>query len=189
MKPFNTNNQFNRKYTGSNSYNRIIANYDIKATNILLIDEDWNKLWSYSKYDALKLWETEWKDVIQIWYNPQNNICTAKLMDLWKYKYELTKKNSEKKKVQKCPILKEIKFWYNIWDNDLNIKIKKVEDFLKEWDNVKIIWMMRWRENLYKEKLKLKIEDIIKKVETLCKPQMFKEEKNWISIILFCKGK
>lgn len=65
-------------------------------------------------------------------YNPVEMVCTAKMVDYGKYMYNKQKEEREKKKTQKAKGMKEIKFGYTIGDNDLQLKIKKTQEFLGE---------------------------------------------------------
>lgn len=168
---------------------RYYINEEIRAKKILLIDEDWQKKWLMSLDEALRLWQEQYKDVIQIWYNPNEWIVTAKLMEVWKFLYTQKKIDKEKKKNQKSNLQKEVKFWYNIWENDLNMKKEKIIEFLEDWNSVKVIWQLRWRENYYKSKMYEKVKLIEENLSEYSKSQWVREEKNWYSIILLPKSK
>ena len=67
----------------------------------------------------------------------------VKLMDFGKFKYEQKKRVSESKKKQKTSDLKEVWIKPFIEENDLNIKLKKVFEFLSDGDKVKISVMTK----------------------------------------------
>ncbi len=67
----------------------------------------------------------------------------VKIMDYGKFKYEQKKRASEARKNQKTTELKEVWVKPFIEDNDLNIKMKKVFEFLADGDKVKISVMTR----------------------------------------------
>lgn len=168
---------------------RYFVNEQIRAAKVLLLDEEWQKLGVFPLQQALDMWQQQTLDVVQIWFNPTENIATAKLVDYWKFMYLSRKQDKEKKKTQKVWWIKEIKFWYNIWENDLSIKINKSQEFLEEWYSVKFIWVLRWREFVYKAKMYENLESIAKSLEWFGKSQWIKEERNWYSMILFSKWK
>lgn len=62
-------------------------------------------------------------------------------MDYGKFKYEQKKKANEARKNQKNTEMKEVWVKPFIEDNDLNIKMKKVFEFLENGDKVKIAVM------------------------------------------------
>lgn len=65
----------------------------------------------------------------------------TKIMDFGKYKYEQKKRASEAKKKQKTIEMKEVWIKPFIEENDLQIKLKKVFEFLDEGNKVKIAVM------------------------------------------------
>ena len=65
----------------------------------------------------------------------------VKVMDFGKYKYEQKKRASEAKKKQKSIEMKEVWIKPFIEENDLQIKLKKVFEFLDEGNKVKIAVM------------------------------------------------
>ncbi|MBQ2005650.1 MAG: translation initiation factor IF-3, partial [Alphaproteobacteria bacterium] len=67
----------------------------------------------------------------------------TKIMDYGKFKYEQKKRASEARKNQKQIEMKEVWVKPFIEENDLNIKLKKVLEFLGEGNKVKIAVMTR----------------------------------------------
>ncbi len=173
----------------ASSEKRIYTNQYIRSEDMVLLDEDWEKIGFFSKNDALKKAEEESKDLIQVWFNPKDRVAIVKLMELWKYLYKKKKEESEKRKSQKSKSLKEIKFSYNIWDNDLDLKIEKAKKFLSEGHSVKLMWQLRWRENIYWDKLFERMKNIESELSDISRGQWIKKEKRWYSMILFAKIK
>ena len=181
-KPFVQRNDKNDKVT-------VYINQAIKAPTIVVLDEDKNNLWSFPRRVALQMAEDRWVDLIQMYYDPVKQVCTALLGDYWKYMYKKQKDNKEKKKAQKQKWLKELKISYSIWDNDLELKVKKWKEFLNEWYNVKYFIKLRWREKMYEEKAFLKLKWIVSSLEDVWRTQYPdpKKEVRWYSVILFSK--
>ncbi|HNY25174.1 MAG TPA: translation initiation factor IF-3 [Alphaproteobacteria bacterium] len=67
----------------------------------------------------------------------------VKIMDFGKFKYEQKKKAAEARKNQKNTEIKEVWVKPFIEENDLNIKMKKVMEFLSEGDKVKVSVMTK----------------------------------------------
>ncbi|MDR1361449.1 MAG: translation initiation factor IF-3, partial [Rickettsiales bacterium] len=67
----------------------------------------------------------------------------VKIMDYGKFKYDQKKKASDAKKNQKANELREVWIKPFIEENDLNIKMKKVFEFLGDGDKVKISVMTK----------------------------------------------
>ena len=80
-------------------------------------------------------------DLVEISVN--GNTTITKIMDFGKFKYEQKKRASEARKNQKTIEMKEVWVKPFIEENDLNIKMKKVFEFLGEGNKVKIAVMTR----------------------------------------------
>jgi translation initiation factor IF-3 len=133
--------------------------------------------------------EEQGKDLVQIKYDAESMTSTVKLVDYGKYMYQKSKDDREKRKTQKPTTLKEIKISYAIGENDLQMKLKKAIEFLKERHNVKFFIKLRGREKIYANKA---IEKLIKIKDDLAehgKSQFNtpKQEAQGYSIILFSK--
>jgi translation initiation factor IF-3 len=70
-------------------------------------------------------------------------VSTAKMVDYGKYMYDKGKEDKEKRKKQKVKEMKETKIKYGIGDNDLQMKIDKSIEFLREGHNVKFTIRLR----------------------------------------------
>ena len=88
---------------------------------------------------ALQLAMDEGLDLVEI--NANNTPPIVKIMDYGKFKYEQKKRASEARKNQKTVELKEVWIKPFIEENDLNIKMKKVFEFLNDGNKVKIAVM------------------------------------------------
>lgn len=80
-------------------------------------------------------------DLVEISTN--GNVTITKIMDFGKFKYEQKKRASEARKNQKTVEMKEVWVKPFIEENDLNIKMKKVFEFLGEGNKVKVAVMTR----------------------------------------------
>ena len=179
----------NKSFAKSNE-RMVYTNHSIKAPTIMIVDEEKNPIGSYPRRRALELAEEKGLDLVQMHYDPVEQICTAIMTDYGKYMYQKQKDFKEKKKGQKLRSLKELKISYAIWDNDLNLKIKKWKEFLEWWDNVKFSLRLRWRERIYSDKAVEKLKNIMVELESISRTQFPnpKKEAQWYSIILFSKA-
>jgi len=177
----------------NNNYHRqpmmVFTNDQIKAPNIIIIDEEWKNLWTFPRKRALEMAEEQWKDLVQIRYDQEKMTSMVKLVDYGKYMYQKQKEEKEKKKTQKPNIMKEIKMNYAIWENDLLLKMKKAKEMLWEKFNVKFSIKLKGREKIYKGKAIEKLIRIKNDLADVGKTQYEypKEEANGFSIILFSK--
>jgi len=90
---------------------------------------------------ALQIAMDEGLDLVEI--NSTNTPPIVKIMDYGKFKYEQKKRANEARKNQKTVEMKEVWVKPFIEENDLNIKLKKVFEFLDSGNKVKIAVMTR----------------------------------------------
>lgn len=168
---------------------KIYVNEAIKAFNVLLLDENWEKLWVVSRKEALEKAREKWLDLVQVWYNWKDKISICKIVDYGKYQYELKKKEKERKQSQKTKWIKEIKISYAIDENDLKMKIEKAKELLQKWYAVKFTLRLKGRENIFKDQSREKMKYIESVLSDYSKSWWIKEEGKWFSLVLFAKIK
>ena len=109
----------------------------------------------------------------------------CRLMDYGRFKYEQAKRENEARKNQKTTDLKEIRLSPRTDDHDLNVKIRKAEEFLGDGDKVKVSVSLRGRENAHPElgrQLLDKIIEALKHAAVVERPPIM--EARVISMIL-----
>ena len=104
-------------------------------------------------------------DLVEVAANADPPVC--RIMDYGKYRYEQTKKEKLAKKHQHATRIKEIRLRPNIEDHDLEVKEKRVREFLENGAKVKVSVAFRGREITHREfgkevldKLAGKLEDV-----------------------------
>lgn len=102
-----------------------------------------------SRNDALKAAEESGLDLVEI--SPMATPPVAKIVDWGKYQYQKMKELQRNKKHAKVSELKQIRLGMKIGQNDLDIKLKKVREFLEDGDKVRIQIFYRGRENAHQE--------------------------------------
>ncbi len=168
---------------------RYWINEEIRGNYVLAISEDGEKLGKLPIQKALEMAQQEEKDLIQIGYNEAEKTPVVKIMEYGKFLYQQKKLEKEKKKWQKNKGLKEITFGYGIAQNDLQIKMNKAKEFLEDWYSVKILGRLRWREFVFKDKMKERLQNIEKELLPYGKSQGIKEERTWYLLYLTPKVK
>ena len=167
----------------------VYINEMIKAPKVLLIDENGEKaLTVISRDEALRRASSQWLDLVQVAYNPLEMICTAKIVDYGKYQYDKKKDEKDKNK-KKAKWGKDIKMSYTIWDNDLQLKMRKAEEFLDDWYTVRFIVRLKWRERIFIDKVIERLKWIDQQLEAKWKSQWVKQEPNGVSLFLLPKIK
>ena len=178
----------------SNTFNKdrvfmVYLNEMIKAPNIIIVDETWANLWTFPRKRALEMAEEQGKDLVQMRYDAETMTSTVKIVDYGKYMYQKSKDDKEKRKTMKPTVLKEIKISYAIGENDLQMKMKKAIEFLKDRYNVKFFIKLKGREKIYANKAIEKLVKIKNDLAEFGKSQFEtpKQEAQGYSIILFSK--
>ena len=128
-------NRDRRPDAGPRINNRIFA----KAVQV--IDADGKNLGIMPTPQALALAMEQGLDLVEMNGNAPTPI--VKIMDFGKFKYEQKKRASEARKKQKTIELKEVWVKPFIEENDLNIKMKKLLEFLGEGNKVKVAVMTK----------------------------------------------
>lgn len=75
-------------------------------------------------------------DLVEISPNAMPPVC--KLLDYGRYKYEQAKKENEARKNQKTITLKEIRMRPRTDEHDIEVKTRKIQEFLAEGDKVRV---------------------------------------------------
>ena len=111
-------------------------NYQINAPQIRLISEDGKQIGIKDKLDALKLAQTEGKELVEI--APHAKPPVVKIIDFKKFKYLEAKKEREQRKKVKHVSVKEIRLSPFIGNHDFQTRISQAQEFLKEGNQLKI---------------------------------------------------
>ncbi|SMO49543.1 bacterial translation initiation factor 3 (bIF-3) [Balnearium lithotrophicum] len=158
-------------------------NEKIRAREVLVIDENGQKLGVMPTREALNLARERGLDLVEV--SPNANPPVCRIMDFGKYKYQMQKKMHEAKKRQKTIEVKTVKIRPRTDEHDMQVRIKQVRKFLEKGNKVKAIVMFRGREQAHVdlgEAQLLKIYDAVKDIaEMERKPK--KEGRDMIMIL------
>ena len=128
-------NRDNRRDMGPRMNNRITAK------TVQVISADGQNLGVMPIAQALQIASDDGLDLVEM--NANAPVPIVKILDYGKFKYEQKKRASEAKKNQKITGMKDVWVKPFIEENDLNIKMKKVFEFLADGNKVKISVMTR----------------------------------------------
>lgn len=142
-----------QKFNSSKSEPRIFINYGIRATQVLCIDHLNNNLGVIPFAEAMNIAKENNLDLVQMAPPGKDRPPTVRIIDHGRHKYDLSKKKKEADKRQRENIIKikEIKFRPTTGDNDLKIKARQADDFLKEGHKVKVSVTFKGREMTHQE--------------------------------------
>jgi len=125
------------------------VNGDIEAREVRLVAADGSMVGVVPIREAFSRAEEAGLDLVEV--SPTASPPVCKILDYGKFKYESQKKAAAARKKQRVIEVKEIKMRPGIDDNDYNIKMRKVREFLDEGDKVKVTLRFRGREMSHQE--------------------------------------
>ncbi len=144
---------------------RYRTNQYIRVPEVRLIDEKGEQVGVVPTAEALKRARIAGLDLIEI--SPQAKPPVCKIIDYSKFRYDLSKKEKESRKKQKNVQVKEVRLRTRIAENDFNVKLNKIREFLEDGNKVQITVMFSGREMQHKdlglavlEKVKEQVADI-----------------------------
>lgn len=137
---------------GGNIGKDIRVNEQIRAKEVRLIDINGEQLGIMPVNEALKIAEERGLDLVEVAPNVVPPVC--KILDFGKYRYQLSKKQTQKKAMG----VKEIKIRPQITEYDLGLKAKHIRRFLDEGNKAKVTMFFKGREVIRPE-LGMKVFD------------------------------
>ncbi len=137
-------------YSQQNRNNlRIIANHQIRADQLRVLDEQNKSIGVISLREALTQANEQKKDLVLI--TAQANPPVAKIIELSKFKYQQQRKLAKARKKNRTQDLKEVRLSMFMGDGDLQSKKRKIKQFLKDGDKVRLNLLFKGREVTKKE--------------------------------------
>jgi translation initiation factor IF-3 len=127
----------------------IRINEAIRASQLRVIGADGEQLGIMSASEALKIAEDAGVDLVEI--SPNADPPVAKVIDWGKYQYQKMKEQQKNRKSSKASELKQMRFGLKIGSGDLEIKLRKIREFLSAGHKVRIQIFYRGREMAHKE--------------------------------------
>ncbi|MGB1548542.1 MAG: translation initiation factor IF-3 [Alphaproteobacteria bacterium] len=124
-------------------------NEQIDVPTIRLIGANSEQIGVVSIEEGLKAAEEAGLDLVEI--SPTADPPVCKVLDYGKLKYKESKKRAEAKKKQKVIDIKEIKLRPGIEVHDYEVKLRKIMDFLREGNKVKVTMRFRGREMAHQD--------------------------------------
>ena len=121
----------------------------ISAPELRVIGSDGNQLGVLTRAEALLEAEKAGLDLVEV--SPQAQPPVARIVDWGKYIYQKTKEQQKSRRSAKITKLKQIRLGLKIGLNELDIKLRKVKEFLSQGHKVKIMVFYRGREMAHQE--------------------------------------
>ncbi|MCH2272437.1 MAG: translation initiation factor IF-3 [SAR86 cluster bacterium] len=123
---------------------RLPINDEINANKVRLIGSKGEQIGILSLGEALDKAKESSLDLVQMAKEGDPVVC--KLMDHGKHIFDSKKQKSASRKKQKRILIKEIKFRPVTEENDYQIKVNKIKNFLEEGNKAKVTLRFRGRE-------------------------------------------
>ena len=121
-----------------------MINVQIRDKEVRLIDVDGAQLGIVPGRDAQRIADEKRLDLVKISPTAKPPVC--KIMDYSKFRFEQSKKEKEARKKQRTVDIKEIRLTPSTDTHDIQVKVKRAIDFLKDGDKVKVTIRFRGRE-------------------------------------------
>ncbi len=132
-----------------NKKNFIRTNDQIRSPELRVIDDNGDNLGTLSREEALTKAHDAGLDLVEI--SPTATPPVAKIMSYGKFQYDQKKKAQKAKAKAHSVETKAIQIKMGTGDHDLNLKAKKVSDWLKKGNRVKVELFLKGRSK-YMEK-------------------------------------
>lgn len=143
----------------------LMINEQIRDREVRLIDENGEQLGVVSTKEAQDLADEKKLDLVKIAPTAKPPVC--RIMDYGKYKFDQAKKEKEARKKQKTVDVKELRLSPGIDTHDVQVKVKKANEFLKSGDKVKVSIRFRGREIGHTRAGMVILENFAKETEEL----------------------
>lgn len=140
-----------------------LLNDQIKLEKVLLLGEDGEKLGEMSLREALYHANEKKLDLMQVGEN--KNIAICKILNYNSWLYHETKRKQKQEFKNRSQEMKTINFRPVTDDNDFNLKIKKIGEFLDDNHKVKVVLKFRSREASMKEVNNAVVQKIISSLD------------------------
>jgi translation initiation factor IF-3 len=121
----------------------------IRASRVYLIDETGTPVGDTATSVALQRAEEAGLDLVVV--APNATPPVAKILDYGKFKYEEDRKE-RKNRAKKTQDIKEIRLSYNTGAGDIEVKLRKAQQFIAEGHRIKLRLKLVGREIAFKEK-------------------------------------
>ena len=124
-----------------------------------MIDEKGTNLGVLAKDAALGLARERGLDLIEV--SPGAKPPVARIINFDKFRYEEEKKEKKRRAEQRTQESKQVQVSGRTARNDLEIKARKVEQFLGEGHHVVVLMTLRGREKAHKDRAFQKLDDFL----------------------------
>ncbi len=139
---------------------RTRLNHQITAPEVRVVNEEGDQIGVMKTGQALELARENGLDLVEI--APMAKPPVVKIIDFAKFKYQQKKALTQAKKNATKTQVKTLWLTMRIGEHDMQIKAKKVDEFLADGDMVRIELRMRGREQAFPDIARTNFEKFLK---------------------------
>lgn len=143
------------------------TNEKIRSPQVMVINENGQQVGVMATAEALQSAREKGMDLVEV--APSAQPPVARIIDYkrWLFQREKQKESSKESKTE----LKEFRIRPNIGENDLRLRVRRAEDFLRSGDRVKLTVVYRGRELSHPEIGLQKIKMVSELLREVGKPE------------------
>lgn len=127
--------------------------------NVLLIGTDGKKIGEFDFKQAQQKAKEQGEDLIMV--NSKGNRKVYRMGDAGKLKYEEKQKAKKRKAQQRAQKTKEIQMRPTIDTHDLDIKLRRVREFLSDGLKTKLVMKFKKQQFVYRDSGMQKVKDVV----------------------------
>jgi translation initiation factor IF-3 len=146
------------------------VNSEISAAEVLLIDDQGNKVGVVPTSEALTMSEERDLDLVEVAPLAKPPVC--RILDYGKYRFQQQKRDKDARKKQKNQTVKEMKMRPKIDQHDYDFKVKAIKSFLSDGHRVKVSIFFRGREMAFLDRGREVLNKVRNDVDPLGKVEM-----------------
>ena len=127
----------------------IVANHQIKFPEVRVLDDQGEMIGVMQPRKALELAQEQHKDLVLV--TREANPPVTKIIELSKFKYQQQRKEAKARKKNRAQDIKEIRFSMFMGEGDVEIRKKRIREFLEEGHKVRLSLQFKGRKIAKKE--------------------------------------
>lgn len=124
-------------------------NFRIRVPEVFLIGPGGEQIGVVATSDAQSRAQAAGLDLVEISPTARPPVC--RIMDYGRFQYEKSKKEKQNRRNAAAVKVKEVQLHPSVGDNDYQVKLRRMREFLEEGHRVKVALFFRGRENAHKE--------------------------------------
>lgn len=153
-----------KRPTENKNFYRI--NSQIRADNVIVIDDIGGNLGAMPTFKAIQLAEEKDLDLVEVFPKADTPVC--KITDYGQFQYQQKRKEQETKANIKKVEIKGVRISFKIGKHDWDMRISQADKFISKGDKVKIEMILRGREKQYSYDAQDKVNEFIKQLQQNC---------------------